>query len=228
MFETLFKRDDTVMRYLAASLARSRLAYFAHCAERGAKHSTLGAIAATRFALVRHLDLEGTGTILLSQVEDAARRWASGKPVHAGAKLAEGSSRGRRPGSASPVAWNYCQSRFTLTRQGPSHILRPHAAGTRAWPPDPPGQAILWSQPETDAALLESNRQGYGCDGDRWLPGAAFRGRPLAPDFSPRFARARKPLGAPLSSRLSSTTPATASDALRLGNARLRGAPLFQ
>ena len=68
MFETLFKRDETVRRYLA------------YCAKQGAKHSTLSGIAATQLALVRRLDLDGAVPIRLSQVEDAAQQWASGRP----------------------------------------------------------------------------------------------------------------------------------------------------
>ena len=81
MFETLFKRDETVRRYLTAPLVRSRRGYLTHRAKQGAKHSTLSTIAATQLALVRRLDLGGAVPIRLSQVEDAARQWASGRPA---------------------------------------------------------------------------------------------------------------------------------------------------
>ena len=57
--EQLFKRDETVQRYLAAPLARSRLGYLAHRAEQGAKLSTLVGIASIQVKAVRYLALGG-------------------------------------------------------------------------------------------------------------------------------------------------------------------------
>jgi site-specific recombinase XerD len=72
MFERLFTRDSTVARYHAAPLARSRLRYLAHCAERGLARATLRTIAANQVAVVRLLDLQEAGQIPRARIEAAA------------------------------------------------------------------------------------------------------------------------------------------------------------
>ena len=53
----LFKQDETVKRYLAAPLVRSRLSYLCHRAEHGTKPSTLRHITAFQVNMVRYLEL---------------------------------------------------------------------------------------------------------------------------------------------------------------------------
>ena len=80
----LFKRADTVQRHLAAPLARSRLAYLGHRADRGAKPSTLRGIAALQINLVRYLELGEDGKVAPAEVEAAAQRWVSQDPARRG------------------------------------------------------------------------------------------------------------------------------------------------
>ena len=76
----IFKRTDAIRRHLAAPLVQSRLSYLAHCAEQGAKPSTLCGIAAHQVKLIHHLGLETEGKVTRSEIEAAAKRWAFRDP----------------------------------------------------------------------------------------------------------------------------------------------------
>ena len=84
----LFKQDETVKRYLAAPLVRSRLTYLCHRAEHGAKPSTLRHITAFQVNLVRYLELGEEGKVTMSEIQAAAQLWASQDPAHRGGDLA--------------------------------------------------------------------------------------------------------------------------------------------
>ena len=75
--EQIFKRANTVQRYLAAPLARSRLAYLGHRAEQGFQPSTLRGIAAIQVRAVRYLELEEESKITPSEIAAAAERWVT-------------------------------------------------------------------------------------------------------------------------------------------------------
>ena len=84
----LFKQDETVKRYLAAPLVRSRLTYLCHRAEHGAKPSTLRHITAFQVNMVRYLELGEEGKVTMSEIQAAAQLWASQDPAHRGGDLA--------------------------------------------------------------------------------------------------------------------------------------------
>ncbi len=79
--EQLFRRSDAVQRHLAAPLARSRLAYLRHRADRGAKPSTLRGIAAAQLKAIRYLDLAREGNVTPSEIAHAAERWMALDPT---------------------------------------------------------------------------------------------------------------------------------------------------
>ncbi|MDE0263301.1 MAG: site-specific integrase [Bryobacterales bacterium] len=84
MIKQLFKRGDAVRRQVAAPLVSSRIAYLKHCAERGAKPSTLGNVARTLVAVAQYLGLGEQGTVRLSELEAAAERWVCQDPGRRG------------------------------------------------------------------------------------------------------------------------------------------------
>ena len=79
MFSQLFQNERTIQSYREAPLARSRLEYLAHCAERGYAQATLRQTAYWQIVVVRTLDLKEAATVTRSQIETAADGWASGK-----------------------------------------------------------------------------------------------------------------------------------------------------
>ncbi len=84
MINQLFKRADAVRRQVAAPLAGSRIAYLGHCADRGAKPSTLSNVACTLVAVAQYLGLGEQGTVRLSELEAAAERWVRQDPGRRG------------------------------------------------------------------------------------------------------------------------------------------------
>ena len=115
----LFKRADTVQRRLAALLARSRLAYLGHRADRGAKPSTLRGIAALQVNLVRYLELGEDGKVAPAEVEAAAQRRVSQDPARRG-----GDAEGIRRRFLSQAT---CWLRFAGRVQVPAAPSHPHA-----------------------------------------------------------------------------------------------------
>lgn len=79
MFSKLFQQERTIRSYHEAPLARSRLEYLTHCAERGYAPATLRQTAYWQMVVVRTLDLQEAAPVSLSQIETAGDGWASGK-----------------------------------------------------------------------------------------------------------------------------------------------------
>jgi site-specific recombinase XerD len=113
--EQLFKRDETVQRYLAAPLARSRLGYLAHRAEQGAKLSTLVGIASIQVKAVRYLALGEGGSVSLAGIEAAAEQWASGDPARRGGN----GGKARRNFVAKAAGWLRFAGRLEETAAPP-------------------------------------------------------------------------------------------------------------
>ena len=93
MFEELFKDLKTIERYRTGPLVQERLRYLRYRAESGTCLRTLERIAAAQLRLVHLLNIAEGQTVSLSQVEAAAREWASlpigqqyGRTVPASAK----------------------------------------------------------------------------------------------------------------------------------------------
>ena len=93
MFEKLFKDPRTIKRYRTGPLVEERLRYLRYRAEFGTSARTLEGIAASQLRLIQLLHLTEGQTVRLSQVEAAAREWASpptgqqyGRTVSASAK----------------------------------------------------------------------------------------------------------------------------------------------
>ena len=74
MFEDLFVKRGTIARYRAAPLLHERLSYLRHCAQAGARRSTLRSSAAHRTNLIRLLDFREGDRVSVSRIESAARR----------------------------------------------------------------------------------------------------------------------------------------------------------
>ena len=89
-FEQLFKGADTVQRYLAAPLVRSRLAYLSHRAAQGAKPSTLRGIAAFQVHAIHYLNLGKEGRITPSEIATAAEQWVTQHPTRRGGNVRNG------------------------------------------------------------------------------------------------------------------------------------------
>ena len=112
----IFKRTDAIQRHLAAPLVQSRLSYLAHCAEQGAKPSTLRGIAAHQVRLIHHLGLGTEGKVTRSEIEAAAKRWAFRDP-------------GRRNGDPDTARCNFVSHAIGWLRfldrlevqEGPAH-----------------------------------------------------------------------------------------------------------
>ena len=79
-FEQIFRRAETVQRYLAAPLSRSRLLYLDHRCELGASHSTLKQIACVQLGAVQCVPLGEEGEVQPAAVVAAAERWADREP----------------------------------------------------------------------------------------------------------------------------------------------------
>jgi len=76
MFEALFADEGTIDRYRGAPLLEERLSYLLHCAEAGARLTTLRTIAAHQTSLVHFLDLHAVDRVSVAQVEAAAVQWS--------------------------------------------------------------------------------------------------------------------------------------------------------
>lgn len=76
MFEDLFVKRGAIARYRAAPLLHERLSYLRHCAQAGARRSTLRSIAAHQTNLIRLLDFREGDRVSVSRIESAARRWS--------------------------------------------------------------------------------------------------------------------------------------------------------
>ena len=76
MFEDLFDDRGAIARHLAARLLDERLSYLRHCAQTGARPSTLRTIVACQASLVRFLDLHEGDRVSLAQVEAATSQWS--------------------------------------------------------------------------------------------------------------------------------------------------------
>ena len=118
-FDQLFKRADTVQRYLAAPLARSRLAYLGHRAEHGARPSTLRGIAARQVQAVHYLELGEERQVTPSEIAAAAERWATQHPARRG-----GNARNAR---RIFVSWATGWLSFAGRLEVPAVALHPHA-----------------------------------------------------------------------------------------------------
>ena len=86
MFAEIFKRPQTVKRYLAAPLLEERVRYLTHCAEQGSGPRSLKKIAYYQLATTAWLDLQRHDGIRIEQIESAADRWLSSHPPH-GARI---------------------------------------------------------------------------------------------------------------------------------------------
>lgn len=86
MFEELFKKVDSVERYLAAPLLQLRLCYLDQCVAQGRARRTIQEIARNQVAAVQLLSLETPGPIPAAEVEAAGERWAHGRSVQPGGK----------------------------------------------------------------------------------------------------------------------------------------------
>jgi site-specific recombinase XerD len=82
MFEQLFRRARTVKRYFAAPLLVERLQYLQQWSDEGASWETLQRIALHQVAAIRRLNFHSQGKITPTQVDAAAKRWAS-RPLRA-------------------------------------------------------------------------------------------------------------------------------------------------
>ena len=76
MFEDLFPNSRVLARYRDAPLFEDRLRYLTHCADAGARDSTLRKIAGHQLHLARLLDLPPKQGISMGRIEDAAQAWA--------------------------------------------------------------------------------------------------------------------------------------------------------
>lgn len=76
MFQVLFTNGRTIDRHRRAPLLEERLRYLQHCAEAGARLSTLRTIAAHQTNLVHFLDLHQDDRVGVAQVEAAASQWS--------------------------------------------------------------------------------------------------------------------------------------------------------
>ncbi len=163
MFETLFTRPGIVGRNRAAPLLDERLGCLEHCAEGGARLTTLRAIAAHQVSLVRLLDLHERERVSVTRVEAAADQWSL-----------PGGRRFRRPASSEArkrfIGHAERWLRFAGLLDEPARARHAHAgeaAAFEAWMRDERG----WSE-ETVC----------GCIGavDRFLEGLDGRKVPLA------------------------------------------------
>ena len=76
MFEDLFVDPRTIANLWSAPLLEERLRYLRHCAQSGARPSTLRRIAAAQTSLVRLLDLREAERVSMPRIEAVARQWA--------------------------------------------------------------------------------------------------------------------------------------------------------
>ncbi len=76
MFENLFPNARVLARYRDAPLFEDRLRYLTHCADAGARDSTLRTIARHQLHLARLLDLPPKQGISMGRIEAAAQIWA--------------------------------------------------------------------------------------------------------------------------------------------------------
>ena len=118
--EQIFKRANTVQRYLAAPLAPSRLAYLGHRAEQGFQPSTLGGIAAIQVRAVRYLELGEESKTTPSEIAAAAERWVTQDPARRGGQAATA----RRGFVSQATGW----LRFAGRLEAPADPPCPHAA----------------------------------------------------------------------------------------------------
>ena len=79
MLEGLFIRAADVKRYLAAPLFEERDRYLAQCSETGAARCSLRLIANFQLIAMNYLQLEGA--VSPEEIDVAAQRWASRKPL---------------------------------------------------------------------------------------------------------------------------------------------------
>ena len=76
MFDDLFVYPGIKGRYHAAPLFDERLSYLVHCAQGGARRSTLRSLAAHQVNLIHLLDLQGHERVSLTRIEAAAAQWS--------------------------------------------------------------------------------------------------------------------------------------------------------
>lgn len=115
-FEQLFRRAETVQRYRAAPLCRSRLLYLDHRCELGTSHSELRRIACVQLGAVQCMQLGDEGEVEPAEVAAAAERWAGSDP-------------GRRdPGEARRVFLRHAGGwlRFAGRLEQPTAVPLPH------------------------------------------------------------------------------------------------------
>ena len=74
MFEELFTRRAVIARHHITPLFEERLCYLVHCAQAGARRSTLRVVAAHQANLVRLLDLQEGERVSMTRIEAAAEQ----------------------------------------------------------------------------------------------------------------------------------------------------------
>ena len=76
MFEDLFTKPGAIASYRAAPFLEERLSYLSHCAQAGARPSTLRYIAAHQTNLIQLLDYREGDRVSVARIESAAERWS--------------------------------------------------------------------------------------------------------------------------------------------------------
>ena len=76
MFEDLFIKRGTIARYRVAPLLEERLSYLRHCAQAGARATTLRNIAIHQISLIHLLDLHEGDRVSVTRIEAAAGQWS--------------------------------------------------------------------------------------------------------------------------------------------------------
>ena len=76
MFDDLFTRPGIIGRYLATPLYGERLSYLTHCAQGGARRTTLRKIAADQVNLVHLLNLREGERVSVTRIEAATVQWS--------------------------------------------------------------------------------------------------------------------------------------------------------
>jgi site-specific recombinase XerD len=82
MFDTLFRYPRVLARHCEGPAANDRDRFLAHCANGGTAHSTLLGLAPELLAIARRIELDGSHSIPLVEIETAADRWVAYQRRH--------------------------------------------------------------------------------------------------------------------------------------------------
>ncbi len=82
MFDTLFHYPRVLARHCEGPAANDRERFLAHCASGGAAHSTLLGLAPELLVIARRIELDGSQSIPLVEIEAAADRWVAYQRRH--------------------------------------------------------------------------------------------------------------------------------------------------